>query len=344
MKRSTEGSITLAHGAGGRASHRLIQDIFFFHLGNPHLLAGDDGAVLDPPNMSCASRWVTTTDAHVVVPLEFPGGDIGQLAINGTINDLAVMGATPKFLTAAFILEEGLSIALLDRIVASMALAAREAGVPVVAGDTKVVERGKGDGIFITTSGFGLIPPGIELGGCRAKPGDAILVSGTLGDHAIALMAERNGLSFDPPLRSDTASLHTLVAKILSHKPEAIHVLRDPTRGGLATVLNEIAQQSKVAIEIDESQIPIRPEVLATAELLGLDPLYLANEGKLVAICKASEAENILSLMRDHPLGKDSALIGHVTAATRPFVELKTHWGGRRLVDWLMGELLPRIC
>ena len=344
MTRSTEGAITLAHGAGGRASHQLIQDIFFFHLGNPFLLQGDDGTVLNPAASDPGSRWVTTTDAHVVIPVEFPGGDIGRLAVNGTINDLAMMGATPKYLTAAFILEEGLSIALLDRLIASMANASREAGVPVVAGDTKVVERGKGDGVFITTTGFGLIPPHIQLSGSRAQPGDAILVSGTLGDHAMALMAERNGLHFDPPLRSDTAALHDLVAHLLAPKPEAVHALRDPTRGGLATVLNEIAHQSNVAIEIDESQIPIRPEVLAAAELLGLDPLYLANEGKLVVVCEATHADRILAALRDHPLGKDSALIGHVRATPRPFVELKTHWGGRRLVDWLMGELLPRIC
>lgn len=344
MKRSTAGAITLAHGAGGRASHQLIRDIFFFHLANPHLLQGDDGSVLDPVDSPPGSRWVATTDAHVVVPLEFPGGNIGHLAINGTINDLAMMGATPRYLTAAFILEEGLSIELLDRVVASMAIASKAAGVPVVAGDTKVVERGKGDGIFITTSGFGFIPSGIDVSGCKAKPGDVILLSGNLGDHAMALMAQRNGLSFDPPLRSDTAALHDLVAKILGLRAQAIHVLRDPTRGGLATVLNEIAQQSKVAIEIDESQIPIRPEVLAAAELLGLDPLYLANEGKMVVICEADDADFILSQMRQHPLGKDGALIGHVKASSRPFVELKTLWGGRRLVDWLMGELLPRIC
>lgn len=344
VKRSTAGAIHLAHGAGGRASHQLTLDLFFYHLGNPYLLKGDDGAVLDSADSVPGSRWVATTDAHVVTPLEFPGGDIGHLAVNGTINDLAMMGATPRYLTASFILEEGLLIERLDRVVASMAVASKAAGVPVVAGDTKVVERGKGDGIFITTSGFGLIPPGIELSGSRAQPGDAILVSGTLGDHAVALMAERNGMSFDPPLRSDTVALHGLVSKILTARPEALHVLRDPTRGGLATVLNEIALKSNVGIEIDESQIPIRPEVLAAAELLGLDPLYLANEGKMIVICEAEDAEFILGQMRDHPLGKNSALIGHVIPASRPYVELKTHWGGRRLVDWLMGELLPRIC
>jgi hydrogenase expression/formation protein HypE len=344
VNRSIAGAITLAHGAGGRASHQLIRDIFLFHLGNPFLQQGDDGAVLDPLEPNAQGRWVTATDAHVVTPLEFPGGDIGRLAVNGTINDLAMMGATPRYLTAAFILEEGLSLALLDRIVASMATASREAGVPVVAGDTKVVERGKGDGIFITTSGFGLISPGIQCGGRHAKPGDAILVSGTLGDHAIALMAERNGLIFDSPLLSDTAALHGLVANILRPRPEAVHVLRDPTRGGVATVLNEIAQQSGVAIEIDESQLPMRPEVSAAAELLGLDPLYLANEGKVIVICDATDAEAILLRMREHPLGQRSARIGEVLTSSRPYVEMKTRWGGRRLVDWLMGELLPRIC
>ncbi len=345
MKRTIQGAITLAHGAGGRASHQLIQDIFFFHLGNPFLEQGDDGAVLDSFDPAGKQgRWVTTTDAHVVTPLVFPGGDIGCLAVNGTINDLAMMGATPLYLTAAFILEEGLSLALLDQLVASMAKASRKAGVPVVAGDTKVVERGKGDGLFITTAGFGLIPEDIDCSGRHARPGDAILVSGTLGDHAIALMAERNGLSFGSPLLSDTAALHGLVADILAPRPKAVHVLRDPTRGGLATVLNEIAQQSGVAIEIDESQLPMRREVAAAAELLGLDPLYLANEGKMIVICKASEAESILARMQAHPLGKDSARIGQVLATSTPFVEMRTHWGGRRLVDWLMGELLPRIC
>lgn len=334
----------MAHGAGGRASHQLIRDIFLFHFGNPFLLQGDDGAVLDPLEPGFQGRWVTATDAHVVTPLEFPGGDIGRLAVNGTINDLAMMGAAPRYLTAAFILEEGLSLALLDRIVASMANASKEAGVPVVAGDTKVVERGKGDGMFITTSGFGLMPHGTQCGGRHAKPGDAILVSGTLGDHAIALMAERNGLIFESPLLSDTAALHDLVANILMPRPEAVHVLRDPTRGGVATVLNEIAQQSGVAIEIDESQLPMRPEVSAATELLGLDPLYLANEGKVIVICDANDAEAILLRMREHPLGQQSARIGQVLASSRPYVEMRTRWGGRRLVDWLMGELLPRIC
>jgi len=345
VRPSISGAITLAHGAGGRASHQLIRDIFLFHLGNPFLQQGDDGAVLDPLDSSSdGGRWVTATDAHVVTPLEFPGGDIGLLAVNGTINDLAMMGASPRYLTAAFILEEGLPLTVLDRVVASMAVASKNAGVPVVAGDTKVVERGKGDGIFITTSGFGLIPPALECGGRHAKPGDAILISGTLGDHAIALMAERNGLVFDTPLLSDTAALHGLVADILMPRPEAVHVLRDPTRGGVATVLNEIAQQSGVAIEIDESQLPMRPEVAAAAELLGLDPLYLANEGKVIVICAATDAETILVRMREHPLGKNSARIGEVVASPRPYVEMKTRWGGRRLVDWLMGELLPRIC
>lgn len=345
MKRSIKGAITLAHGAGGRASHQLIHDIFLFHLDNPYLRQGDDGAVLAPlDSRGVAGRWVTSTDAHVVTPLFFPGGDIGHLAINGTLNDLAMMGASPCYLTATFILEEGLSIDLLDRVVASMAAASKAAGVPVVAGDTKVVERGKADGLFITTTGLGLIPPGVHCSGREAKPGDAVLVSGTLGDHAIALMADRNGLTFEPPLRSDTAPLHDLVAQLLTLKPASIHVLRDPTRGGLATVLNEIVQQSGVAIEIDENQLPIRPEVLAASELLGLDPLYLANEGKLVLICEEGEAETLLARMRDHPLGKDSARIGQVIPAKMPYVEMKTLWGGRRLVDWLMGEHLPRIC
>lgn len=345
MSRSFKGNITLAHGAGGRASHQLIQDIFLFHLTNPYLLQEDDGAVLDPlGSRELSGRWVTSTDAHVVTPLFFPGGDIGHLAINGTVNDLVMMGASPRYLTAAFILEEGLSIELLDRVVASMAMASKTAGVPVVAGDTKVVERGKADGVFITTTGFGWVPPGVHCSGRRARPGDAILISGFLGDHAIALMAERNGLTFGSPLISDTAALHDLVAPLLAQNSDSIHVLRDPTRGGLATVLNEIAHQSGVAIEIDERCLPIRPEVLAAAELLGLDPLYLANEGKLVLVCEEEVAETLLALMRGHPLGKASARIGQVIPSSRPYVEMKTPWGGRRLVDWLMGEHLPRIC
>jgi hydrogenase expression/formation protein HypE len=269
---------------------------------------------------------------------------VGSLSVHGTLNDVAMMGAEPLYLTCAFILEEGLSLKILDQIVASLAKAAQDAGIPIVAGDTKVVERGKGDGIFITTTGIGRRLPGARCSGNLARPGDAVLVSGTLGDHAIALMAERQGLRFGTPVQSDSAALHTLVARLFEDQPEAIHVLRDPTRGGIGTSLNEIALQSEVAIEIEETALPIRPPVAAAAELLGLDPLYLANEGKMIVICDPDATDRLLSCLRSHPLGTQCARIGTVLESRRPFVEMITPYGGRRLVDWLTGEMLPRIC
>ncbi len=334
------GQIDMAHGSGGRAMAQLIEELFAKHLGNEYLAQGDDGALLPHPG---EGRLVMATDSHVVSPLFFPGGDIGCLSVHGTINDVAVMGATPLYLSAGFILEEGFKLADLARIVQSMAAAAREAGVPIVTGDTKVVERGKGDGVFITTTGVGVVRPGNELSGRNALPGDAILVSGTLGDHGMAIMAERESLGFESPIVSDTAALHGLIAAMRASGAE-IHVLRDPTRGGLATTLNEIARQSGVGMMLQEKNLPVKPEVEAACEFLGLDPLYVANEGKLVAICAAADAEKLLAVMRAHPLGGAAAMIGTVHEDAHHFVQMTTGFGGRRIVDWLSGEQLPRIC
>ena len=334
------GRVDMAHGSGGRAMAQLISELFARHLGNEYLGQGDDGAVLPMPG---EGKLVMATDAHVVSPLFFPGGDIGCLAVHGTVNDVAVMGARPLYLAAAFVLEEGLPLADLARIVQSMAEAARAAGVPVVTGDTKVVERGKGDGVFITTTGVGVLPPGRALSGRLARPGDAILISGTLGDHGMAIMAERESLGFDSPIVSDTAALHGLIEVMLESGAE-IHVLRDPTRGGLATTLNEIAQQSGVGMMLQEKALPVQPAVNAACEFLGLDPLYVANEGKLVAICAEQDAEKLLAVMRAHPLGAAAARIGSVHADEHAFVQMTTAFGGRRIVDWLSGDQLPRIC
>ncbi len=319
---------------------QLISELFAKHLGNEYLGQGDDGAVLPSPG---EGKQVMATDSHVVSPLFFPGGDIGCLSVHGTVNDVAVMGAKPLYLAAGFILEEGFPLADLARIVESMAEAAKAAGVPVVTGDTKVVERGKGDGVFITTTGLGVVPPGRVLSGRLAQPGDAILVSGTLGDHGMAIMAERESLGFESPIVSDTAALHGLIEQMLA-SGLAIHVLRDPTRGGLATTLNEIAQQSGVGMMLQEKALPVQPAVNAACEFLGLDPLYVANEGKLVVICPQDAAEALLAAMRAHPLGANAAIIGSVHTDEHHFVQMTTALGGRRIVDWLSGEQLPRIC
>ncbi|MGA7479240.1 MAG: hydrogenase expression/formation protein HypE, partial [Azonexus sp.] len=334
------GRVEMAHGAGGRAMAHLVETLFARRLANEWLAQGDDGAVLPAPGHG---RLVMATDSHVVSPLFFPGGDIGCLAVHGTINDVAVMGARPLWLSAAFVLEEGFPLGDLARIVDSMALAARQAGVPVVTGDTKVVERGKGDGVFITTTGVGLLPAGRELSGRRAQPGDAILVSGTLGDHGMAIMAGRDNLGFETPIVSDTAALHGLIEALLACGGE-LHVLRDPTRGGLATTLNEIARQSGVGMLLQEKALPVSPLVAAACEFLGLDPLYVANEGKLVAICAENDAETVLSAMHKHPLGAQAAIIGSVHADPQHFVQMATALGGKRIVDWLTGDQLPRIC
>ncbi|MBK5103285.1 MAG: hydrogenase expression/formation protein HypE [Burkholderiales bacterium] len=338
------GRVDLTHGSGGRAMVQLVEELFVRHLGNEYLGQGNDGAVLPAPVLEGRpGRLVLSTDCHVVSPLFFPGGDIGCLSVHGTVNDVAMMGATPLYLAAAFTLEEGFALADLARIVESMANAAREAGVPVVAGDTKVVERGKGDGVFITTTGVGVLPEGVQLGGGRARPGDAVLVSGSIGDHGVAIMSKRENLTFDAPIESDTAALHGLVAAMLATRTD-LRCLRDPTRGGLAATLNEIAGQSGVGMMLQEQAIPLKPVVAAACELLGLDPLNVANEGKLIAICAAADAPRLLAAMRAHPLGQDATVIGEVIADEHHFVQLVTAFGGRRIVDWLAGDQLPRIC
>ena len=334
-----DGRVDMTHGSGGRAMAQLIEELFVERFDNDLLRQANDQAAFDV----AAGRLVISTDGHVISPLFFPGGDIGSLAVHGTLNDVAMAGARPLYLSAGFILEEGFPLADLARIVASMAEAANAATVPVVTGDTKVVERGKGDGVFITTTGVGRVPPGVEISGDRARPGDAILLSGAIGDHGVAVMSQRENLSFETTIESDSAALHTLVAGMVDAVP-GIHCLRDPTRGGLATTLNELAQQSGVGMQLDETAIPVRPAVAAACELLGLDPLYIANEGKLVCICAEDDAPRLLEAMRTHPLGGDAALIGQVTDDPHGFVRMQTGFGGSRVVDWLSGEQLPRIC
>ena len=335
------GRVDMSHGGGGRAMAQLVDDVFRRAFANAWLSQGNDGAVLPAPG--AGERLVMATDAHVVSPLFFPGGDIGCLSVHGTINDVAVMGARPLYLAASFILEEGFALADLVRIVDSMAAAARESGVPVVTGDTKVVEAGKGDGIFISTTCVGALAAGCDIGGAKARVGDVVIVSGSIGDHGTAILSQRESLAFATEIVSDTAALHGLIAQLLEAVP-GVHVMRDPTRGGLATTLNEIALQSGVGISLDEAAIPVRPQVAAACELLGLDPLYVANEGKLLLMCDAADADTALAALRAHPLGTEAALIGEVTADPNHFVQIRTGFGGRRMVDWLSGEQLPRIC
>ena len=336
------GRVDMNHGAGGRASAQLIEELFARAFDNEYLRQGDDAALLPVPP---GHRLVMATDGHVISPMFFPGGDIGCLAVHGTVNDVAMLGAMPLYLSAGFILEEGFALAELKRIVESMAAAARAAGVPIVAGDTKVVEQGKGDGVFIATTGVGVVPVGRSLSGRHARPGDAVLVSGTIGDHGVAVLSKRESLAFETTIESDTAALHTLVAQLLAAVPEgSVRTLRDPTRGGLATTLNEIAKQSGVGLLLDEAAIPVKPQVNAACELLGLDPLYIANEGKCVVICDTAVAEAALAALRSHPLGREAARIGTVTDDPQRFVQMATAFGGRRVVDWLSGEPLPRIC
>ena len=333
------GCVDMSHGAGGRAMAQLIDELFVQAFDNEWLRQMNDQARFAVPS----GRMVMSTDSHVVSPLFFPGGDIGSLSVHGTINDVAMSGARPLYLAAGFVLEEGFPLADLKRIVVSMAGAAQDAGVAVITGDTKVVERGKGDGVFITTTGVGMVPPGVDISGDRARPGDRVLVSGTLGDHGVAIMSFRENLTFATNIRSDSAALHGLVAAMLQAAP-GIRCLRDPTRGGLATTLNEFARQSGVGIRIEEAAIPVQAEVRAACELLGLDPLYVANEGKLVAVCAPQDAERLLAAMRAHPLGRDAAEIGEIIADAQHFVQMQTAFGGTRMVDWLAGEQLPRIC
>ncbi|MEZ5700209.1 MAG: hydrogenase expression/formation protein HypE [Nitrosomonas sp.] len=333
------GCVEMAHGSGGRAMMQLIEQLFMQSFDNAFLSQMNDQAIF--PGYS--GRMVMSTDSHVVTPLFFPGGDIGCLSVHGTVNDVVMSGAEPCYLSAGFILEEGLPLADLKRIVESMAAAAREIAIPIITGDTKVVERGSGDGVFITTTGIGKVPEGIHISAERAKPGDKILVSGTIGDHGIAIMLAREDLSFYGTLKSDTASLHGLVAAMVRTAPD-IHVLRDPTRGGIAASLNEIAQQSGVGMMLYEKLIPVKEQVSAACEFLGFDPLYVANEGKLIAICSSEDADKLLAVMHAHPLGRDAAIIGEVIEDTHSFVQMETRFGGKRIVDWLSGGQLPRIC
>jgi hydrogenase expression/formation protein HypE len=334
------GQVDLSHGGGGRAMAQLIDELFIKHFDNDLLRQHNDQALFNVP----AGRLAISTDGHVISPLFFPGGNIGALAVHGTVNDVCMSGAQPLYLSAGFILEEGLALADLERIVISMAAAAKLAGTPIITGDTKVVERGKGDGVFITTTGVGIVPEGVHISSDRAKAGDAILLSGSIGDHGVAIMASRENLQFQTTLLSDSAALNSLVADMVKTAPAGINCLRDPTRGGLATALNELAQQSGVGMLIDEQHIPVKSEVKAACEILGLDPLYVANEGKLVCICTPQAAESLLTVMRQHPLGHDAAIIGSVIADEHGFVQMTTSFGGRRIVDWPVGEQLPRIC
>jgi hydrogenase expression/formation protein HypE len=332
-------AIDMTHGSGGRAMAQLIDEMFVKHFDNELLRQSNDQALFNVDK----GRMVMSTDGHVISPIFFPGGDIGSLAVHGTVNDVAMSGAKPLYLSAGFILEEGFPLSELERVVISMGHAAKEAGVAIVTGDTKVVERGKGDGVFITTTGVGVVADGINISGDRAEPGDVIIVNGSMGDHGVAIMSSRENLEFDTAIESDSAALHTLVADMVAASPD-IHCLRDPTRGGLATTLNELAQQSRVGMKLQESDIPIKPEVSAACELLGLDPLYVANEGKLICICPKDSADTVLTAMHQHPLGQESAIIGEVIKDEFGFVQMETKFGGNRIVDWLAGEQLPRIC
>lgn len=333
------GRIDMTHGSGGRAMAQLVEEIFLKTFDNEWLRQMNDQASFSVKG----GKMVMATDGHVVSPLFFPGGDIGCLSVHGTINDVAMSGATPLYLSASFIIEEGFLLSDLEKIAMSMAQSARDAGVPIVTGDTKVVEQGKADGLFITTTGIGMVPEGVRISGDLARPGDKVILSGAIGDHGIAVLSKRENLTFETAILSDTAALHGLVEAMVSAVPE-IHCLRDPTRGGLATTLNELAGQSRVGMRIFERSIPLKTEVAAACELLGIDPLYVANEGKLVAICAEKDAQNLLDAMRMHPLGKDAAIIGEVCEDGHCFVQLETAFGGMRVVDWLTGEPLPRIC
>ena len=333
----SEERVLLVHGDGGQLMTELIERVFVSRLGTGEP-PGDDAARLNG-----SGRLVFTTDAFVVDPIFFPGGDIGRLAVCGTVNDLAAAGARPVALSASFILEEGLPIVDLERIVDSMAAAAREAGVCVICGDTKVVPRGRADRVYISTSGVGQVPEGVNVSGARARPGDAVLVSGPVGDHGLAVLSRREGLEFDSPIVSDCAPLAGLVQEVLGAAP-AVHVLRDPTRGGLATALNEIARQSAVQIELEERAIPVREAVAAACELLGLDPLYAANEGKMVLLVAPEALEPVFVALRGHPLGREAAVIGRVMAGPAGRVLLRTPLGTHRILDRHVGEQMPRIC
>ena len=334
----------MGHGSGGRMTQELIAQVFLPHLDNPLLRAGNDAAGLAlPPDAALRGRLSMSTNSHIVQPLFFPGGDIGRLAVCGTVNDVSMLGAQVLYLTAGFILEEGLQVEVLERVVASMQAAAAEAGIYIVAGDTKVVEKGNADSLFINTAGLGWIPEGRSIGGDQAQPGDVVLISGTLGNHGIAVLSARGDLGFESEICSDVAPLNHMIQSLLRAAPST-HVLRDPTRGGLATTLNEIAVQSQVGITLEEARIPVQPAVRAACEMLGFDPLYIANEGKLIAIVPPAEADAALAALRQDPHGPQSERIGTVVATPAKRVMLKTLIGGTRLLDVLAGEMLPRIC
>lgn len=335
-----EKTILLDHGSGGLASQQLISDLFLKYLDNPALHSLEDSAILQ----NKPGRLAFTTDSYVVDPIFFPGGDIGKLAVHGTINDLAMRGAAPYCLSLGLILEEGFALEQLEKIIISISEACKEAGVPVVTGDTKVVPRGKGDKIFINTSGIGFVAEDVNISSRNAKVGDAVLLSGTMGDHGITIMTRRAGISVQGDLRSDTMPLHNLVAKLLQELPGAIHTLRDPTRGGVATTLNEVAESSGLAIELTDEALPIRPQVRAACELLGLEPLYLANEGKCLVIVSGDQAEKALAVMQSTPEGKEAAIIGRLVAGKAGRVIINTPVGGARVVTPLHGMPLPRIC
>jgi len=335
-----EDVIIMGHGSGGSKTLNLIKNSFVSRFENPILRAGNDAGVI---KLEGRTRIAISTDSHVIYPLFFPGGDIGRLAVCGTVNDISMMGAVPHYLTAGFILEEGLPIQILEKIIDSMQEAANESGVEIIAGDTKVVQKGKGDQVYINTTGFGIIPEGINVSGAYAQPGDSILVSGSIGDHGIAVLEARGELGFQSNIMSDIAPLNGLVMDITKAAPD-VHTFRDPTRGGIATSLNEIAHQSNVGIEIDESCIPIKKQVLSACEMLGFDPLYIANEGKLIAIVPHDQAEITLAVMQQNTHGQDAAIIGKVVETHPGRVIIKTQLGSSRLVDILSGELLPRIC
>jgi len=333
-----EDRVLLSHGSGGKLSHDLIAKSFVSTLGNPILNKLDDSAVFE-----LSGRLAFTTDSYTVSPIFFPGGDIGKLAVCGTVNDLSMSGATPLYLSLSFIIEEGLLIADLEKIVNSVHQASVEAGVKIITGDTKVVDKGSADKLFINTSGVGTVPPGVDISGANAEPGDKVIVSGTLGDHGIAILSQREGLKFHVPVPSDCSPLNRLVAEMLETSAN-LHCLRDPTRGGLATTLNEFAQQSQVGINIDEANIPVNRAVLSACELLGFDPLYVANEGKLAAVVASADTDKVLAKMRQNQYGREAVIIGEVVNEHPGRVVMKTRLGASRIVDVLVGELLPRIC
>jgi hydrogenase expression/formation protein HypE len=335
--------VTLSHGSGGKASRQLLDAVILPVLGNALLDGSSDSAVFPLNGDTAAPRLAFTTDSYVVSPLFFPGGDIGKLAVHGTINDLAMAGATPLYLSLGLIVEEGLDMEVLRRVVASIGAAADEAGVPVVTGDTKVVNRGKADALFVNTAGIGLVASGLELAAAAVRAGDRVLLSGHIADHGMAILLAREALELESEIRSDSAPLHELVAALLAAAP-GTRVLRDPTRGGVATALNEVAQASRLGIFLEEAAIPVRPDVRGACEILGIDPLHIANEGKLLAVVPPGESDAALAALRAHPLGADATIIGEVRAEAAGMVVARTGIGGSRVLDMLVGDALPRIC